>query len=166
MSDQQPKRPEISDADLEREIREGRKFSMAEAIGRLAGPGCMKGASPFTGKRQAEAEIEDCLDRHLADGAGVLREVVLRHIKESEHLLNHPDQSRVALASYIQGVLGSEYLLKELVREADVEWGKTLGERPHFESEERPPHPDDPYTFESVRVALSQLHESLTRGET
>ena len=28
-----------ADAELEREIREGRKFTLAEAIGRLAGPG-------------------------------------------------------------------------------------------------------------------------------
>jgi len=33
--------------ELEREIRQGRKFSLEEAIGRLAGPGAMKGESPI-----------------------------------------------------------------------------------------------------------------------
>jgi hypothetical protein len=71
-----------------------------------------------------------------------------------------------ALAIVIQHILGSEYLLKELVREADVEWGRMSGERPYFEKEGCPPDPDDPYTTESVRLALSQLVEKLAAGET
>jgi len=35
-------------------------------------------------------------------------------------------------------------------------------ERPHLEKEGLPPHPDDPYTIESVRITLSQLIEKLT----
>src|SRR5262245_30273667 len=123
MGDDQPKRPELSDADLEREIREGRKFSLAEAIGRLAGPGMMKGVSPATRKQQAEAEIESYLDRHLVSPAGALSVVLLRYVKESELLLSNLDQPLVVLAAYVQHVLDSEYLLQEFVRESDVEWG-------------------------------------------
>jgi hypothetical protein len=72
MSDEQPKRPSEADADLEREIRKDRKFSLAEAIGRLAGPGMMKGVSPITRKQQSEAEIEEYLNRHLTDASGIL----------------------------------------------------------------------------------------------
>ena len=35
-----------ADDELEREILKERKFTLAEAIGRLAGPGAMKGESP------------------------------------------------------------------------------------------------------------------------
>ena len=63
-------------------------------------------------------------------------------------------------------VLGSEHLLRDLVREADVEWGRALGERPYFERPGQPPHPDDPYTIESVRITLSQLMEKVAAGET
>lgn len=35
-------------------------------------------------------------------------------------------------------------------------------ERPHFELEGAPPHPDDPYTVASVRKSLSDLLEQLT----
>ena len=59
MSNDPRERSPESDADLEREIRAQRKFSLAEAIGRMAGPGMMKGVSPVTRKRQAEAAIED-----------------------------------------------------------------------------------------------------------
>ena len=166
MSDDQPKRPLVSDADLEREIRDQRKFSLAEAIGRLAGPGMMKGVSPVSSKQQAEAEIEAYLNRHLTCAAGILPGVLFRHVKESELLLNNLDQPLVVLASYVQQVLDSDYRLKELVREADVEWGRTFGERPFFEKEGCPPHPDDAYTMESVRIALSQLFEKLTAVDT
>jgi hypothetical protein len=166
MCDEQPKRPSDADADLEREIRKGRKFSLAEAVGRMAGPGMMKGVSPITGKEQSEAEIEEYLRHHLIDAAEVLPVVLLRRVKESELLLEHFDRPLFVLASYVQRVLDSEYLLKELVREADIEWGRILGERPHFEKPGCPPDPDDPYTIESVRTTLSRLIEKLTAGAT
>ena len=40
-----------------------------------------------------------------------------------------------------------------------------MGERPYFEKEGTPCHPDDPYTVESVRLALSGLLEQLASGE-
>jgi hypothetical protein len=40
-----------------------------------------------------------------------------------------------------------------------------MGERPYFENEGSPLHPDDPYTVESVRNALSGLLEQLAVGE-
>ena len=57
-------------ADLETEIRQGRTFNPAEAIGRLAGPGAMKGASPVSRQQQAENEIGSWLQSppHGRDG--------------------------------------------------------------------------------------------------
>ena len=63
------------DAEIEREIQTNRKFSLSEAIGRMAG-GLMKGGSPVTRKRQAELEIDEYLRRHLVDSGGVLRSVL------------------------------------------------------------------------------------------
>jgi hypothetical protein len=65
MSDSQNKQCSQSDAELEREIRQERKFTLTEAIGRMAGPGAMKGESPVTRLHQAVAEIQEYLDRHL-----------------------------------------------------------------------------------------------------
>jgi broad specificity phosphatase PhoE len=149
------------DADVEREIREGRKFSLADAIGRLAGPGTMKGASPVTRAQQAEAELQRFLERHLDSPAGAMSAVLLRQLRASELLLNNLDQPLVVLAAVIQRVLGSEYLVRELVRECDQEWGRVYGERPHFDREGRPPTPDDPYTVESVRRTLLQALDTL-----
>jgi hypothetical protein len=161
MSDEKPKRNAEADAELERQIRAERKFSLAEAIGRMAGPGAMKGASPVDRKQQAVAEIENYISRHLTDAAGVLSGVLLRRVRESELLLEGFERPLVVLASYVRQVLDSEYGLKELVREADVEWGRVFGERPHFDKDRSPVDPDDPYTVASVRTALTQLAEEL-----
>lgn len=162
MSNDQPKRKSERDAELEREICKERTFSLAEAIGRLAGPGAMKGESPATRQRQAEAAIQDYLRSSMIGGSGCLAVVLLRQVMGSELLLSNPGQPLIVLAGYVQGVLGSEYRLKELVRETDAEWGRVYGERPHFDRDGSPPHPDDPYTVESVRETLCQLIEKLS----
>jgi hypothetical protein len=158
----EPTQPD-KDAELEREIRKGRKFTLAEAIGRLAGPGMMKGVSPISRKQQAEVEIEAFINRELQDTPGALKAVLSRRAKTSELLHNNPDQPLIVLASGIERVLQSDYLLKEIVREADIEWGQIFGERPYFEVAGCSPDSNDPYTFESVREALSQLLERLAK---
>jgi len=155
--------PQRSDeeAAIEREIREGRKFTMEEAIARLAGPGMLKGESPVARMQQAQSEIGSWLRTHLSDAGGALEVVLHRRVNECELLLANFDQPLVVLASYCQQLLGSDYQLSELVRECDVEWGRVMGERPHFEIAGRASHPDDPYTVDSVRAALTQILQQL-----
>jgi hypothetical protein len=161
MNELQPRQCSDEDAELQREILEGRKFTLEEAIGRLAGPGAMKGVSPVARLRQAEIEIETWLGSHVADAGGALAFVLHRHVKGSELLLNNFEQPMAVLAGCCQRVLDSDYLLAEMVRAADVEWGRAMGERPFFEKEGAPRHPDDPYTVESVRNALTALLAQL-----
>lgn len=157
MSGKQKKQRSKEDDELEREIRQGRKFNLAEAIGRLAGPGAMKGVSPVPRMQQAAVEIGNWLRSHMSPGSGELQVVLLRWIEGSELLLANFEQPLVVLAAFCQQVLDSEYRLHELVREADVEWGRVLGERPLFEKQGSPPDPNDPYTIESVRKTLSGI---------
>ena len=165
MSEKRDRKSADANEEIEREIRTNRKFSLSEAIGRIAGGDFMKGGSPVSRKCQAELEIEEYLRHHLADSGGVLRRVLLRHLGES--LLNADyDQPLAALAVYIPRVLASEQLLEEVVREADAEWGRVYGERPYFQEPSRPPHSDDPYTIDSVRLTLFQLHARLASDET
>jgi hypothetical protein len=137
------------------------KSSLAEAIGRMAGPGAMKGASPITRRQQAEVEIETWLGCHLVDAGGGLQVVLLRGVKGSDLLLQNLDQPLSVLASYCRRILSSDYLLAELVRFADIEWGRVFGERPYFEKAGSEPHADDPYTVESVRNTLAGLLKQL-----
>jgi hypothetical protein len=119
----------------------------------------MKGGSPVSRKRQAELEIEGYLRHHLADSGGVPRSVLLRHLGESLLKADY-DQPLAPLALSIPRVLASEQLLADFVREGDAEWGREYDERPYFQEPDRPPQPDDPYTIDSVRLTLFQLHET------
>jgi hypothetical protein len=161
MSDPSQSRPSEADAALEREIRAGRKFTLEEAIARLAGPGSMKGESPVPRIEQAASEIQSWLRVHLVDSGGALEAVLQRHVKGSEMLLNNFDQPLVVLAGCCQRILDSEYLLSELVRAADIEWARVMGERPYFERAGAEPNDDDPYTADRVRGTLSELLKQL-----
>jgi len=138
---------------------------MSDAIGRAGGEGMLKGASPVPPIEQTAAAIANYLRAHLHDAGGVLAQVVLRGVKTSEMLIEHFDQPKVVLAAYIDHVLNSETLLRDLVREADAEWGRALGERPMFEREGHPADPDDPYTLASVRATLTELVQRATRHD-
>ncbi|MGY3534933.1 hypothetical protein [Bradyrhizobium sp. USDA 4452] len=146
-----------AEAELEREIRQGRKFTAKEAIGRMLGPGAMKGGSAVSRVQAAEIEIDTWLRSNLIDSTGALQALLPRQLKGSVLLLNNLDQRLRALADYCQRVLASDDRLEELVRQADVEWGRRMGERPYFNREGSPPHPDDPYTNDSVRTALDGI---------
>jgi hypothetical protein len=167
MSENRDPKSADTNEEIEREIRTHRKFSLNEAIGQIAGGDFMKGGTPVSRKRRAELEIEEYLRRYLPDSGNVLKSVLLRHLGES--LLNGDyDQPLAALAEYIPRVLMSEQLLEEFVREADAEWGRVFDERPYFQGSNGPPgppHPDDPYTIDSVRLTLFQLQERLASGE-
>jgi hypothetical protein len=165
MSDDQDKDkgPSKADAELEREIRQGRKFTAREAMARMIGPGAMKGGSPVSRVQQAETEIETWLKSNLTDSTGALQALLYRQIKGSMSLLDNLDQPLLALAGYCQQVLASTHQLEELVREADVEWGRRMDERPHF-STEGSPDPDDPYTNESVRTALGEVLGKISKA--
>jgi len=87
MSDDQDKKRSAEDAQLEREIRHGRKFTAREAMGRMLGPGAMKGGSAVSRVQQAETEIGTWLRRNLTDQTGALQVVLHRLLKESRGCL-------------------------------------------------------------------------------
>lgn len=164
MSDDAKKPLSAEDERIEREIRAGRKFTLAEAIGRAAGD-LMKGVSPVSKKRQAELEVGHYLKEHLQDSDGALRRVLLRRVVDSETLLTSGyELPFAALCRVTEALLASEERLRRFVHEVDREWGRLFSERPHFESPGRPPHAEDPYTFTSVRAALTRLAEGLRTG--
>jgi len=136
---------------------EGRKFTQKEALARLAGPGAMKGASPISPAQQAETEIGNWLRTNVPDEDGALHMLLQRNLVGSELLLANLNRPLAALAGYCQRVLASDTRLRELVRQADAEWGWRMDERPHFDRADSAPHPEDPYTVHSVRQTLSNV---------
>lgn len=149
---------------LERELRElrrNRKFSLEEALGQLAGPGMLKGVSPVARREQAVAEVEDYLRQQTLGAPPSLLAVLARQVTASELFLQRYDRPFAVLATIAERLLESDYQLRELVREADVEWGRTYGERPFFERPGVAAHPDDPITMEATREFLLRLLRQL-----
>lgn len=145
----------------EQEIRRGRKFSVAEAVGREAG-GALKGASPVAAADRLLAEIEELLESRLRDSEGSLARTLMACLKQDTPLLGrHLDDAPGALRELLDRVVGSASQLGQLVRDADARWGRDYGERPHFNRPGQPDHPEDPYTPEGVRDALQQLRSAL-----
>jgi hypothetical protein len=152
------------DEEIESEIRRARKTTSKDVLGQMAGPGAMKGASPVSRQQQAEIALGTWIRSHVPDASGALHAVLHRHIKGSGPLLDNLDRPLTGLADLCQSMLESDYLLEEFVREADVEWGQRMDERPHFEIDGRAAHPDDPYTTRSVREILSALVTSIRKS--
>lgn len=150
-----------ADAAIEREIRLGRKLGAKDLLAQMAGPGALKGASPVSPVQQAETEIGAWLGAHLPDTCGALRAVLQRHLKGSRALLDDLERPLGALAGLCGRILASDSLLAEIVAEADREWARMMDERPFFERDGAPPHPDDPYTLAGVRQALAEVLEKL-----
>ncbi|MFL6724737.1 MAG: hypothetical protein ACJ8E7_11470 [Sphingomicrobium sp.] len=161
MDDDRDQKTPQADDQIEEEIRRTRKFSASEAMARLAGPGAMKGASPVSPVQQAETEIGSWLMNSMPGPGGALAVVLGRQLKGSKLLLENLDEPLGALAEHCRHLIASDYLLTELVREADVEWGRVMDERPHFDREGAPPSPDDPYTAETVRNLLGEAITQL-----
>lgn len=150
------------DAEIEREIRQTRKFNPQDALAKMAGPGAMKGASPVSPVQQAELEIGAWLRTNIADPNGALRLLLDRQAKGSPLLLEHLDRPLAALCGICEEILASDYRLAEFVREADVEWGRAVDEPPHFDRPGAERHPDDPYTIDSVRTSLTDIVRKLS----
>jgi hypothetical protein len=142
---------------LEREIRDRRTYSLAEAIGRLGGAGVLKGGSPVTRLQEAAAAVDLFLRQHLDDRDGALLLVLSREVAASDDLLARLADPLAGLHRHVAAILASDFRLAELVRAADAEWGRMHQERPYFELPGGDPHPDDPYTLAGVKARLAAL---------
>lgn len=143
---------------IEQEIRRRRGFTVAGALAGCDDGGHLKGASPTPLVRKAVLNLAHWLDAHLDDDEGALRTVIVRTLGDRPDLLaRHVDDPAGAIAAWLPTVLATDGLLAELVRQADVEWGRCYQTRPYFEREGAPPHQDDPYTRADVRRRLADL---------
>ena len=144
------------DLAIQREILSGRKFSLAEAIGREGG-GFMKGESPVPKLAQAIAELQMFINQNLSDSSGALQAVLYVWVKTDSRVGQHLNSPLTALNQMLSSLLDNQNLLHEFVRQVDHKWGQIYDERPYFQQPGQPPHPEDEYTNESVRLQLIEL---------
>ena len=146
------------DLTIQREILSGRKFSLAEAIGREGG-GFMKGESPVPKLAQAIAELQMFINQNLSDSSGALQAVLYVWVKTDSRVSQNLNSPLVALSEILATLIDNQNLLYEFVRQVDHKWGQIYDERPHFQQPGQTPHPQDEYTHESVRLQLTALLE-------
>jgi len=147
---------------VEREARMGRKFSLADAVGREGG-GFFRGTSPFPRLQQVQSELSHFVSDHVRDASGALRAVLIRHIMTNEPSHFPALQDPLAALEKILDRLLDEGMYYDFVKEVDMEWGQLMLERPYFQEPGEPAHEHDEYTHESVRVELMMLRE-IARG--
>ncbi|NJK72100.1 MAG: hypothetical protein HC926_01450 [Synechococcaceae cyanobacterium SM2_3_60] len=153
----EPKPDETSLQDLGQELRQGRPFSLAEAIAR-EGSGFLKGESPIPVLTQAQHHLRNVVQTHLPDTEGALASVLCRWlIDDTATLSRYLNQPLLALEALLQHLLSHTELRYELIRQVNRLWGELNGERPHFQQPNQPPHPDDAYTHTSVETDLTVL---------
>ncbi len=143
------------------EIRQSRKFSVADAIGR-AGAGTLKGSSPIPRSKQALMELKTLLADRLHDPEGSLGATLVIRLAQDLPLLDkHLDQPAGALRILLENLLSSDSALQTLVRDTDARWGRDYQERPMFNKPGQDDHPDDPYTPKGVKSALEALLDQI-----
>ncbi|MDJ0845689.1 hypothetical protein [Crocosphaera sp.] len=149
------------DKAIQREILAGRKFSLAEAIGREGGD-FLKGESPVPKLVQATTEINTFIAINLQDSSGALQAVLQTWVSTDDaQVSQNLERPLQALKQMLDKIVNNSELLYELVRQVDFQWGKMYDERPYFQSPGQPPHPNDEYTHESVEEKLKVLLNKL-----
>lgn len=152
--------PRDRDLDLHRDILSGRRYSLAEAIGREGGS-FLKGDSPVPKLVQAIAEIDFYIETELDDSGALQEALQVWARNDTARVSRHLNEPLLALREIVEEIVANSYMLYEFVRQVDVKWGELNNERPHFQRPGQPPHPDDEYTHESVRSTLLQFLETL-----
>lgn len=143
--------------DLQKDILSGRKFSLADLIGREGGD-FLKGESPVPLLVQATTAINLFIAQNLSDLSGALQPVLQNWVKADQAKVSHHlDNPLLALSEIIKEILDNEQLLYDLVKQVDFTWGQIYQEKPYFQKLGQQPHPDDEYTHESVRAQLTKL---------
>jgi hypothetical protein len=133
-------------------------FTLASAIGKTAGSGMLKGASPIPRITQATTALIQFTDAHTPDPSGALKSLLRRRIQAStDQLAKHLDTPLRALPEILAPMMTHPHALHEFVRQVDMRWGEMYQERPHFQQPGQTPHPEDEYTHTSVKHALEHL---------
>lgn len=149
------------DRTIESEARAGRKFTLADVIGREGGS-FFEGESPVPKLARAEAALSLFIDEHVKDPSGALRSVLKRSVRTSEPVVGkHLDDPLTALEAIVEKMLTTDEQLHEIVRQVDFEWGRIMQERPRFQKPGDEPHPDDEHTHAGTRSELEALLQKL-----
>ena len=146
-------------AELTREIRSQRKFTLAEAISRESGS-FMKGESAIPRPLRAATEISQFITARASQNSPV--STTLQHwAKEDIRVARHLDSPLIALSQIIQSILEEPITFQEFFRQIAIAQSQISGDRPYFQQPGQPPHPNAAYCHQSVKQQLLDLQHKL-----
>ncbi|NCO75632.1 MAG: hypothetical protein GW795_08125 [Cyanobacteria bacterium] len=152
------------DIDLQTDIIEHRKFSLAELIGREGG-NFLKGESPVPKILQLKTEIIFFINNNLQDLSGALQAVLQDYVNnEDDKISRYQDTPLKALSLMIEEVINNDNFFYEFVKEVDLKSGQMTGDRPYFQKPGQPPHPNDEYSHKSVKIQLINLLKIINKN--
>ena len=154
-----PAAPSSPNADLQREIRAERKFSLAEVISREGGS-FMKGESTIPRPLRATTEIKQFITAHL-EPSGAIATTLQTWASHDIRLSRQLDTPLVALGEIIASILAEPTTLSEFARQVAIAHSQITGDRPQFHRLGQPPDPTAAYTHHSIRAALSALQQQI-----
>ena len=147
---------------LEQEVRTGRKFSLAEAIGR-EGSDFMKGESAIPRPLKAIVTINRFITTHLLDANGALSTTLQSWAQEDIRVSRHLDDPLTALTQIVEGLINEPATFQEFFRQVAIAQSKLTGDRPYFQKVGHSPHPAAQYSHASVKSQLSTLLQLLSK---
>ncbi|MBE9062036.1 hypothetical protein IQ256_13810 [cf. Phormidesmis sp. LEGE 11477] len=142
--------------DLQREIRNERRFSLAEAIGREGGS-FMKGESAIPRPLKAANEIKQFIAAHSLDPSGTLANELSAWSIADIRLSRQLETPLVALAQIVESLLNEPVIFYEFARQVAIAQSKLTGDRPYFQQPGQPPDLDADYTHSSIRQYLLEI---------
>ena len=158
---------ESSSSAIQREIRQQRQFSLAEAIGREGGS-FMKGESTIPRPLRAITQVNQFITTYLPDSTSALSTTLQAWVKADIRISRQLDTPLVALAQIIDSVLSEPTTLCEFARQVAIAHSHLTGEAVVFPKEIRPPSQqlnqpplEAAYTYTLIKAELSILVERL-----
>lgn len=147
---------------VQKEIRAGRKFSIAEAIGR-EGSSFMKGESAIPRPLRAANEIKQFITAHSRGSAGVLADELYLWTTADIRVSRQLDTPLVALAQVVESLLNEPTIFYEFARQVAIAEARLTGDRPYFQQPNQSPHPEATYTHDSIRQYLESISSQNVR---
>ncbi len=142
---------------IQRDILSGRKFSIAEAIGREGGS-FIKGHNPIPQLDQSISFLTVFIEKNIIDSSRVLMTVLQTNVKNDRIKIAESIENPLKyLYNLIKSYVDNPHQIYELTREVDFKWGQINDENPYFQKPGETPHPNDEYSHEIVREKISDL---------
>jgi hypothetical protein len=150
---------------IQRDILQGRKFSIAEAIGREGGS-FIKGHNPIPPLDQVISLLTVFVADNINDPSRVLVTVLQRTIKNDRiKIAEYIETPMVYLHGLIKSFIENPHQLYEITREVDFTWGQINNDKPHFQKPGEPAHSDDEYSHEIVEKMLADLLAKIEKEQ-